>query len=204
VVSLHSVEVLTIAGESHIGLEFEYIAGGDVAAAIRSSRWPTPEEAQQFAAGLLSGVKAMTSSEWVHRDLKPENVGLRDGWASPVILDFGLTRLVAGGTITLYPALMGTPAFMAPEQVKGEQAGPGADLWAVGAVLFLLLTGQHPFYGGWDKALTLDEAHALLTAGPPALPDEVQPPLRELIPRLLSPTPHQRGSVYRALRDLSE
>ena len=85
----------------------------------------------------------------VHRDLKPENViRARDG--SVKILDFGLARLTspaesAGARLTLTGALMGTPAYMSPEQLRGSETGAATDIFAFGLLLHEMLTGQHAF-----------------------------------------------------------
>ncbi|PQO27100.1 serine/threonine-protein kinase [Blastopirellula marina] len=86
----------------------------------------------------------------LHRDLKPSNI-LIDKTGSPVVTDFGLAKQVTGDveSITRSGAILGTPAFMAPEQASGDRGavGPASDVYALGTILFAMLTGQPPFYG---------------------------------------------------------
>src|SRR5262249_44952407 len=83
----------------------------------------------------------------VHRDLKPSNIFLRDGRLDrPVLLDFGIARPMRGVTkITATGAVIGTPDYMAPEQARGDEIGPAADVFALGSVLYECLAGAPPF-----------------------------------------------------------
>jgi len=207
--SNHVVRLLGTSGvDLSIGrraaLRFEYVPGGDVDAAVAANQ-PTYEQINAFASGVLAGVVAMHRTDTVHRDLKPENIALRGGdWTQPVLLDLGLAKILDMDTMTAYPTLLGTLPFMAPEQVRMEPARKGADLWAVGVILHLLLTGKHPFFRTADDALTRAQAHARMVAGAPALPADVPEPLRTVAARLLNKAPNERGSAARALRDLTK
>lgn len=183
----------------------EFVEGGDVASPIAAGRWPTHEQVHAFAIGVLSGLVALHATETVHRDIKPENIALRGGnWSAPVILDLGLTKQLDVDTFTRYPSLLGTLAFMAPEQVRGEEARKLADLWALGVVLHILLTRAHPFYDSFDQRVDLKEALTRVEHGAPPLPDDVALPLRSVTMRLLNPVAHERGSARRALAELTE
>jgi serine/threonine protein kinase len=187
-----------------VALIFEYIDGGDVAGLVHAGRWPQPAEASAFAEGALRGLAALHAREVVHRDVKPENLMLRGGdWARPVLLDLGLGRLLDASTLTIYPAMVGTAPFMAPEIIEGRAARKGSDLWSLGVVLYLLLTGNHPFLPDPAEALDPAEMYDRLVAGPPALPAGVPEPLATLVTRFLSAASYQRGSAARALADLA-
>jgi serine/threonine-protein kinase len=115
----------------------------------RLARGPLPvDEALRIARALLDGLAAAHAAGIVHRDVKPANVMLTsDGGLR--LLDFGLAKLAPGTpfdeTATREGAVLGTPAYMAPEQLRGEAVDARADLWAVGVVLYEMLTGDKPW-----------------------------------------------------------
>jgi serine/threonine protein kinase len=135
-----------------------------------------PREALVLARQMLDGIGHAHGLGLVHRDLKPENVILIDmgGWARVKIIDFGLVKLVGdaaqafgAGALTRTGLVFGTPAYMAPEQALGRLVDARADLYAVGVVLFELLTGRVPFEDP-DPMVVL-RLHA--KAAPPRLAD---------------------------------
>src|SRR5262249_55708719 len=112
----------------------------------------TPQPARQAAALLATLAEAMHAAHQegiVHRDLKPANILFTpDG--TPKVTDFGLARRLEGGAgLTLSGVPLGTPSYMAPEQARGQSGavGPGVDVYALGAILYELLTGRPPFRG---------------------------------------------------------
>lgn len=207
--SPHVVRILdaldiTLPVGKRIALIFEYIDGGDLASNLILGTSIDPDIVREFARGLLAGIADLHSCQIFHRDIKPENIALRDGdMTQPVILDLGLARILDLGTLTAYPMHMGTPAFMAPEQLRGARASKLADLFSAGVVLHIMLAGEHPFYGDFSAKVTPDDAIRIITSGPRSLPSGTPDDLRELITRLLHPKPHKRGSATRALRDLT-
>lgn len=204
VVKLLEARTVDLHGGSRAALLFEFVKGGDVAGAIGAGAWPRYPEVHAFAAGVLTGLVALHGTNTAHRDIKPENIALREGdWAQPVILDLGLSKQLDVDALTTYPQLLGTLPFMAPEQIRGEEARKAADVWALGCVLHLLLTRQHPFFGAYADAVHRADALSRVVAGAPPLPADVPEPLRSVVTRLLSPTEHERGSARRALSDLS-
>jgi serine/threonine protein kinase len=204
VVRLIATDEYTFSIGNRAVLLCEFVPGGDVATALGADSRPSFEQVHRFAAGLFSGIAAMHATATVHRDIKPENIALRNGdWASPVLLDLGLAKLLDADTLTAYPALLGTVPFMAPEQIRLEQARKGADMWAAGVVLHLLLTGRHPFFGPRSEAVHRAEALERIAAGPPALPEDVPEPLASVAMRLLEPATHARGSASRACLELA-
>jgi len=127
--------------EGRIYMAQEWIEGTP----LSQQSFPLPrEQAWSILRGITLGLQAAHAQNIVHRDLKAENVLLRpDG--QPVIVDFGLARGGRYGTITKTATTLGTPGYMPPEQVLGERSGPQADLYSLGCLAFLLLTGRLPF-----------------------------------------------------------
>ncbi|MEO8706872.1 MAG: serine/threonine-protein kinase, partial [Kofleriaceae bacterium] len=118
----------------------------------------TTAMAMALARDILSGLAVAHARGIIHRDLKPDNVFVASGRA--IIVDFGLAKLVAdprAPSLTITGEAIGTPAYMAPEQIRGKAADGRADLYAVGCVLFEALTGKPPFEG--LAAFALFDAH---------------------------------------------
>ncbi|MDH6586242.1 serine/threonine protein kinase [Streptomyces sp. SAI-133] len=198
VVRLDDVVPLDITGNRRVTLVFEYIEGGDLAEAIPKSR-PTADQLVNLATGLLHGISAIHAANLLHRDLKPANVALRGGeYSHPVILDLGLAKLMDVESITRYPQAIGTPMYMAPEQLRGERALKASDLWAIGVVLYESATGTHPFVAQGE---TLSwETFFERIKNKPVLPDSIPSSVADLIDRCLSEQPHKRGTVAKAIR----
>jgi tetratricopeptide (TPR) repeat protein/tRNA A-37 threonylcarbamoyl transferase component Bud32 len=149
----------------------EYLEGGSLAARLHRQPQP-PLQAARLVETLARAVQAAHEQGVIHRDLKPANVLLTaDG--TPKVTDFGLAKHADSG-ITASGAVLGTPSYMAPEQAQGKvrEVGPAADVYALGAILYELLTGRPPFQGAtaWD---TLQ----LVTGTEPVAPSRLQPKL---------------------------
>jgi eukaryotic-like serine/threonine-protein kinase len=202
IVKLFGVRQADLDGRPHVALICEYIEGGDVLARLRADGSPSSNAARKFAHRLLSAVAELHSAETVHRDIKPQNILLRDGrWSHPVLIDFGLARTLTEQTMTIYPKAVGSYLYMSPEQLRGEKARKAADLWACGVVLYVILTGTHP-YGLGARQLSEEELIATVVGAPRPLPADIPSDLADVTLRLLSETPYRRGTAIRAAADL--
>ncbi len=187
----------------HEGLPFmalEYVEGGNLAGLL--ARGPLP---RHHAGGLLEAlaraVHAAHDADVLHRDLKPGNVLLMaDG--SPKVTDFGLAKMLdddSGQTRT--GAVMGTPAYMAPEQAEGKkEVGPQADVYALGAILYECLTGRMPFVGE-SVAATLRLVKEADPLPPRRLNPAVPRDLETICLKCLEKLPGQRYASARALAE---
>jgi tRNA A-37 threonylcarbamoyl transferase component Bud32 len=145
-----------------------------------------PSEAFSILDEVLSALSAAHAAGVIHRDLKPNNIFLvqqADGTRYIKLLDFGIAKAVAPSEDSPHTAtgvLLGTPEYMAPEQVRSKAVSPQTDLYSLGVVAFKLLTGQLPFTG--------DRVEVLLAqaSDPPPLPSQLTPDLPPGIDRLIS------------------
>ena len=152
---------------------------------------PLPlERTIEVARQLAEGLSAAHARGVIHRDLKPANV-LVDGAGNAYISDFGVARSLASQGLTQTGAVVGTPDYLSPEQARGETVDARSDLYALGLILYEMLTGRMPFAGA-----TVSEALAQRMVRPPApvtrhRPD-TPPWLARLVDRLLRPQPGHR------------
>lgn len=141
---------------------------------------------------LAEGLSVIHERGLIHRDIKPGNIWLEGEMARVKILDFGLARARGDVQLTVDGSIVGSPAFMAPEQANRQPVDCRADLFSMGVVLYLMASGKLPFVG--DDALTT--LLAVTTAEPAPLP-HVHPDLETLIRRLLAKTPDERPQTAR-------
>jgi WD40 repeat protein/tRNA A-37 threonylcarbamoyl transferase component Bud32 len=144
-------------------LELEYVSQGSLDQQLDGAPWP-PLRAARLAEQVALGIAEAHRQGVVHRDLKPSNVFLAaDG--TPKVGDFGLAKMLdSQSALTQSESVMGSPSYMAPEQARGhaKEAGPAVDVYAVGAILYELLTGRPPFRG----TTALDTLEQVETAEP--------------------------------------
>lgn len=190
-------------GHSLLFLECEYIDGGSVEANVGAGRLATDNELRTMLTGLLAGAEEIHDLGIIHRDIKPANVALRErDWGYPVLLDFGLAKVLDMSSHTALGQMIGTPRYMAPEQLRGRPARTRSDLFAIGLVVYEAGTGSHPFVTA--GAETIQGLYERIAAGPPDPRDRGDWPddVAEVVTRILSVELHERLSIAKALRDL--
>jgi len=186
-------------GEDEAGpfMALEWLHGGTLE--DRLAQGPLPAaETRRLAEGIAAGLAHLHSRGLVHRDLKPANV-LFDEEGRPKLGDFGLARRTAGaGTLTEAGTVLGTAAYISPEQAAGEPAGAASDVYSFGVILFRMLTAALPFVA--DDALALVAMHR--QAPPPAvetLQPDAPPELAALTAAALEKDPARRPADGAAL-----
>ena len=188
----------------------ELLAGQTLMDRLQRSGAMRPDQALPIVEQLSSGLAAAHRVGVIHRDFKSQNVMLVPAGADPevraVITDFGLARASAGpdiGTVTATARITGTPAYMAPEQIEGKPVAAAADIYALGIVMYEMVTGQRPFTGEDSLAIAVRR----LTEPPPSprvhVPD-LDPAWEAVILGCLRRDPAERFAtaedVARALR----
>ena len=179
----------------------EYLAGPSLAERLRVGGRLDPREAAEIVAQTARGLAAAHAAGLVHRDVKPENILFEPTTGRAKIGDFGLARLVSEATgLTRDGVVAGTPAYLSPEQARGEsKAGPLADVYALGVTLYDCLAGEPPFRGS-----PLRVVHQILNddpCPPRALNDAIPRDLETICLKAMAKEPHSR---YASAADLAD
>ncbi len=171
-------------------VSMEYVAGESLAARIQRLGTLTPSQLRPILAQLCEGLAAAHAAGVVHRDLKPANI-LIDAQERVKLIDFGIARADLHAGMTATNMVVGTPEYMAPEQIKGGAVDARTDIYALGAVLYHALTGRPPFRG--DTPISVGLAHC---TDPVVPPKQLRPDLPvawdSAIVRMLEKTPGAR------------
>jgi tetratricopeptide (TPR) repeat protein/predicted Ser/Thr protein kinase len=186
---LHHPNIVSVHEVGPDYIVMDYISGRTLAAAM--PQLPL-EQRVQLIATVARAVDHAHCQGVVHRDLKPGNILIQtDGRV--VLTDFGLAKLSDGDDLTVTGGIMGTPQYMAPEQVRGKGFGTPVDVWALGVLLYLATSDRHPF----DSESILDIYDQIVRRDPPTL----RGPLGAICARAMEKEPRRRYPHAAALAD---
>jgi tRNA A-37 threonylcarbamoyl transferase component Bud32 len=149
----------------------EYVRGQNLSRLLKSAGSLHWERAVPLLAGALEGIEQAHRAGIVHRDIKPDNLMITES-GTVKVMDFGIARLIDGNSLTRTGLVIGTLRYMAPEQLRGEKVDRRTDVYALGTVLYEMVTGRLPFAGGSDYALLKAKIE-----GEPAPPSAAMPGL---------------------------
>ena len=207
----NSIQVLDFGRNEADGalyLVMEYVQGKDLRAVLRDE-WPVPEERLcRIMAQVLAALSEAHAHHVIHRDLKPENIMIEQRRDHPdfvKVLDFGIAKILDSDLpgLTRADVVCGTPQYMAPEQATGGKLDARCDLYAVGVMLYQMVTSHLPFDGDSSMDVLTRQVHEL-----PVPPRKRQPgapisePMESLILHVLSKDPARRPQSAEELRQL--
>jgi Tol biopolymer transport system component len=209
--SLNHANIATIHGlekaDGQTVIVMELVEGQTLAERVADGPIP-PDEAMRIAMQVASALEAAHGRQIVHRDLKPANVKVKDD-GTVKVLDFGISKpldasAISGGAVMTTPAvtatgvILGTAAYMSPEQARGKPVDQRTDIWAFGCLLFEMLTGQ-PAFGGEDVmavlARVIDRDTDLSS-----MPAMISPAVRHTLKLCLEKNPDKRIADIRDVR----
>jgi serine/threonine protein phosphatase PrpC len=194
------MHVEPVPDKSRPYLVMEYLEGQTLGNLMRAIRPMPVSDALKIASRIAEALIYLHEHDVVHRDLKPDNVMiLNDG--SIRLMDFGIAKSGAGRRLTFggFQPALGTPEYMAPEQVKGKRGDARTDIYSLGAILYEMLTGKPPFEG--DSPLVI--MNARLTGDPVAprkLNPEISPQVEEIVLKAMAREPSERYATAREFK----
>ncbi|WP_438317345.1 serine/threonine-protein kinase [Streptomyces sp. HUAS TT3] len=191
IITVHDV----VEHEGAPAIVMEYVTGTSLGAAVAGEGGLPVRRVAEIGALMLKALVRAHASGTIHRDLKPDNVLLSDDRV--VITDFGIAHVSdATMTLTHTGTVIGTPAYMAPEQLEGEPPTPATDLWSLGATLYSAVEGRPPFSADTFSALCV----AIVMQDPPV--PERAGALAPVLAGLLTKDPARRSTAEEALAAL--
>jgi len=179
----------------------QYIEGDSLAQRLERQGRFELDEALEIAERCLEGLRAAHAQGLIHRDVKPSNILLDRTTGGPVLIDFGLARQVDDQAhLTATGTIMGTVDYIAPEQAQGRRVDHRADIYALGVLLYQLLSGRLPYEADSLMSMvfqhTYGEPHPLASAAP-----ETPGPVREIVHRMMAKNPDDRYQTCDAVLD---
>ncbi|PRX12028.1 serine/threonine-protein kinase [Actinoplanes italicus] len=168
-------------------LVMEFVDGESLAQRLSRDGRIAPDETMRLIEQAAIGLQAVHDQGLVHRDIKPANLLVRRN-GTVVITDFGIARHEAASRLTVSGAILGTPTYLSPEQVRGEPAGPQSDVYSLGLVAYECLAGDKPFVGDSPYAVALQR----LQEGPRTIKVTLPVPVQAAVERALAIDPRDR------------
>jgi serine/threonine protein kinase len=187
IVQVFDVEV---ADETYY-MVIEFVAGGTLKDRMLAAQGPLPmSDVEHIFLGIASALDYAHRNGILHRDVKPANV-LLDDTGRVVLTDFGIARIVSDSQFTVTGTLVGTPAYMSPEQGMGISIEATSDIYSLGIVLYEMITGQVPFESDTPLSIIHKQINDPLPA-PRSIRDDIPQALEQLILKSLSKEPGDR------------
>ena len=193
------MKVVNEPDRSQVYMVMEWVDGRLLRNILREEKKLSPERAVHITLGIAEALDYIHSHGVVHRDLKPENIMVNSNDAVKLI-DFGIAGQEGARRLTFskLSQLMGTPDYISPEQVKGKRGDGRSDIYALGVMLYEMLTGQVPFRG--PNAFAIMNDRLLNNPEPPREIDPgISPQLQEIIYRAIERDPKNRYASAREL-----
>ena len=193
-VGIHDAGVLMHEGVARRYVVMEYVDGRSLA--HRLARGPmTPRHVADVGAQMADALSYVHGHAIVHRDVKPENILVSEIPALGYTLiaklaDFGVAQFIDGSRLTSDGAIMGTAAYISPEQARGEEIGPASDVYSLGLVLLEALRGEREYTGSAIEA-ALARLHR-----PPSIPDDLPDEWRALLAAMTADRPDARPTAH--------
>ncbi|GAA1786034.1 hypothetical protein GCM10009682_05140 [Luedemannella flava] len=183
------VDIYDYSSESAVGsyLVMEYVDGDALSRTLSRVGRLTPARTMALVAQAAEALHAAHVKGVVHRDVKPGNLLVRPN-GTLVLTDFGIARAVGAAQLTAAGSVLGTAAYISPEQAMGQQATPLSDIYALGIVAYQCLSGRRPFEG--DNPLEIAMRH--VREVPPPLPPDIPMPVRVIVERAIAKEPTAR------------
>jgi len=197
IATIHNIEEV----DDEMFIVMEYIKGRelrDIVGALRDVPMPI-EDVLNNATQIAEGLQAAHKKGITHRDIKSANIMItEDGQVK--IMDFGLAKIAGWAQLTKDHSILGTAAYMSPEQARGESVDHRADIWSFGVVLYELLTGQLPFKGDYEQAVI----YSILNEDPNSiveLREDTPSQLTSIVEKTLQKNPRDRFQTTKDLID---
>lgn len=197
VVSVYDYGESPLPGGGNIAyLVMQFVEGETLAKVLSNVGRLTPDRALDLIAQAADALQAAHERGIIHRDVKPGNLLVKpDGKLA--LTDFGIARSALTGQLTQAGSVLGTAAYVSPEQASGSQVTPASDVYSLGVVAYQMLSGRRPFEG--DNPLEVAMKH--VRDNPPPLPQDIPPHARNLVDRAMAKDPSSRWPSAAAMAD---